>query len=607
MGSLENPLIQCNTIRDLLNKLNRIYKELIDHENTLPKCEICWLNHAEFSSLKAQLILIVQDNATGKEEEHPAFEYVQLESGPEIQPFSSVIMKEEPEFVFLNNQCCPSDIESDDLIESTMEKSDLLEETDVLNLQNHQKTVHNMNISLKCQFCKEQFLNYRLIYRHHRKNHPQEPMPRSPHLCESCGLSMMNASDLSLHVIKYHNSSKLTCKVCNKGFAKEAELEEHRRIHIPISQLQDLYECDLCPKKFRMKLTFLKHKRLHTTNKITEMFCEVCGKRFINIEKLQEHQEKHAEEGTRDFKCDICGHQFKKINRVHSELIDHENTLPKCEICWQNHAEFNSLKSQILLIVQDDVSGKEERPTIEYVQLEENIQIQQLPIEVKDELVLEHHEDIPSPEPPEPENHPKSDMDDNWNSWESSSEPCETRFFRNSVTLERHKESRDRANLNCDSCSEKFCRATDLYNHQKIVHKVKTAFECRHCDQKFSNFRLIYKHHKTTHPKLIGPTRPFLCEMCGLSMVDSRDLNRHMMIHRGVKPHQCNICDKTFRLQTEVEQHRRVHIPISQLQDLYACDMCPKKFRMKLTCGGINVSIPDKSLRCFVRYAGDDL
>ncbi|XP_055705385.1 zinc finger protein 12-like [Phlebotomus papatasi] len=464
--------------------------------------------------------------------------------------------------------------------------------------------------------------------------------------------------------------------------------------------------------------------------------------------------------------CHAIRDILNRINRVHSELIDHENTLPKCEICWQNHAEFNSLKAQILLIVQDDVSGKEERPTIEYVQLEENIQIQQLPIEVKDELVLEHHEDIPSPEPPEPENHPKSDMDDNWNSWESSSEPCETvkevdslkkkpkkekischfcsktfyqgerltehmarhtgdkpfkcrtcektfksldyytshckshekdfnaeststtceiekvksennlekksfeceicgrnflkkkqiishmrlhikssiassrktleiiddktckscgkkfstsrglkkhlqfhekkqksgqdlnitsveetpyfceickRFFRNSVTLERHKESRDRANLNCDSCSEKFCRATDLYNHQKIVHKVKTAFECRHCDQKFSNFRLIYKHHKTTHPKLIGPTRPFLCEMCGLSMVDSRDLNRHMMIHRGVKPHQCNICDKTFRLQTEVEQHRRVHIPISQLQDLYACDMCPKKFRMKLT------------------------
>ncbi|XP_055705397.1 zinc finger protein ZFP2-like [Phlebotomus papatasi] len=531
MGSLENPLIQCNTIRDLLNRLNRIYNELIDHENTLPKCEICWLNHAEFSSLKAQLILIVQDNATGKEEEHPAFEYVQLESGPEIQPFSSVIMKEEPEFVLLNNQCCPSDIESDDLIEGTMEKSDLLEETDVLSdikrkkekttcrfcfknfynegslkehmtnhakrglfncctcgtsfesldeftthqenhkknkdlglgssamsaikvkpraqskiqksqfdcvfcdmefskkrqivshlrvhikpenanlrkeplkdrtcnicnrsfntsrglkkhlaikgkkgecpnnikksmysckfcnksyhnsftldkhleyreaanincdtcnekfclhsdLQNHQKTVHNMNISLKCQFCKEQFLNYRLIYRHHRKNHPQESMPRSPHLCESCGLSMMNASDLSLHVIKYHNSSKLTCKVCNKGFAKEAELEEHRRIHIPISQLQDLYECDLCPKKFRMKLTFLKHKRLHTTNKITEMFCEVCGKRFINIEKLQKHQEKHAEEGTRDFKCDICGHQFKKLKYLNQHRKMYHN------------------------------------------------------------------------------------------------------------------------------------------------------------------------------------------------------------------------------------------------------------------------------------------
>ncbi|XP_059621290.1 zinc finger protein 62 homolog [Phlebotomus argentipes] len=1363
MGSIDNPLLQCHTIRDLMNKISRIHSEIIDHENTRPKCEICWQNHTEFNSIKSQLLLIVHESSLAKEEQpRPIFEYVQLDGGLQMQSVCTDGIKEEPE-VLISDACEVRKEEQDECNswESGSENCEMVREEDALrkggkrgrkacqfcpktfyhasrlaehteshsehkpfkckvcnkgfktfylytthrkshmksqeensspqdvdndrpmdrkcfecafcgnefatkrqitkhlrihakvedegsekwptvedreckicqkryntlrglkkhmrfheknpnaelksnpeetpfpcdvckkffrnaftlerhkefrdsaklhcdscnehfcrytDLYSHQRSVHKINTSFQCNFCSEQFSNFRLIYKHHKLRHPQELAPASPFLCEMCGISMMDSRDLNRHVMTVHESKRLKCDMCQKTFRTEAEVEEHRRIHIPISQLQDLYECDVCPKKFRMKLTLIKHKRLHASGQMTEMFCQVCGKRFINANMLQLHMQKHANEAPRPFRCELCGRYFKKIkylnqhrknnhniftdmmlnpkpkkkqtirinkgltqsdfiivqtivalsamgfspigmafsslalqtrgkfqgstllrcpqnqclpsqpnsrgicndnrdhdtivravsllrtkclisqvrpqlrqclkdeiiardpatkdntlfaigidqsllfavvhgslspmadvlgdatkktstevlkvwhhiswihlefllsrqnaapcgvlqaseaeltishlrqgdcfncrsarkspilrqvvnveptsdfvqrltgsivnsfaqqevlgdgldqyqlavtagseeaqvgkihprshpgsesvrfhvmnwdkrfamtssqeiaeqtlcnarvfvpfsrvlglpgtdrrtvlavvslrtvpivteffhpigelesknslvvkmgtlenpenplvhchtvrnllnrlNRIHSELVDHENTIPKCEICWQNHIEFNSVKAQLLLIVPEIALAKEEvatQPTFEYVQLEGGVQDQSLPAaEIKKEA-----EDFPLQDQGDPPC--KSDAENEWNSPESSSESCEMvkeldelhsarkksrkkkmachfcsktfyhgkrltehmarhtgekpfkcetcgktfksldyyashckshekddneesmskteletakeeeeveknlftcefcgdeypskkqilshmkthvrgkesksdksskdekackecskkfntsrglkkhmrfheqtanqpsaeetpylcevckRFFRNSVTLERHKEVRDNANLNCDTCSEKFCRATDLYNHQRIVHKVKTAFQCRHCDEQFSNFRLIYRHHKTTHPKLTGPTRPFLCEMCGLTMVDSRDLNRHMMIHRGLKPHKCDMCDKTFRLQTEVEQHRRVHIPIAQLQDLYACDVCPKKFRMKLT------------------------
>ncbi|GAB0086670.1 hypothetical protein DMENIID0001_007710 [Sergentomyia squamirostris] len=176
-------------------------------------------------------------------------------------------------------------------------------------LFNHQTTVHKIKSDRQCQYCQEKCSNFKLLYKHHREKHPKQKPPANPYLCEMCGLTMENPRDLGYHKMKC-GLKVHKCPVCNKNFKTEADYEEHYRIHIPISQLQDLYSCEVCAKKFRTQLTLKKHKRLHT-GEITERFCEICRRRFINAKSLDEHMLKHANEAPRPFKCEMCGKGFK--------------------------------------------------------------------------------------------------------------------------------------------------------------------------------------------------------------------------------------------------------------------------------------------------------
>uniref|UniRef100_A0A1B0GHV4 Putative zn finger n=1 Tax=Lutzomyia longipalpis TaxID=7200 RepID=A0A1B0GHV4_LUTLO len=190
--------------------------------------------------------------------------------------------------------------------------------------QTHQRMVHKINTAFKCRYCDEQFSNFRTIAKHHHATHPTEMAPESPFMCEMCGTVMMDLRDLSHHVKIMHESKRFKCEVCRKTFRFQKELDEHGRIHIPLSQLQDLYECDVCPKKFRIKTSLERHKRLHT-GATPELFCPVCQRRFISAKVLEQHIPKHANEAPRPYKCDACDKAFKTLKEMNRHRKDKHN------------------------------------------------------------------------------------------------------------------------------------------------------------------------------------------------------------------------------------------------------------------------------------------
>ncbi|XP_053142198.1 zinc finger protein 410-like [Hemicordylus capensis] len=55
--------------------------------------------------------------------------------------------------------------------------------------------------------------------------------------------------------------------------------------------------------------------------------------------------------------------------------------------------------------------------------------------------------------------------------------------------------------------------------------------------------------------------KPFLCEAqgCGRSFAEYSSLRKHLVVHSGVKPHQCQICGKTFSQSGSRNVHMKKH------------------------------------------------
>ena len=66
----------------------------------------------------------------------------------------------------------------------------------------------------------------------------------------------------------------------------------------------------------------------------------------------------------------------------------------------------------------------------------------------------------------------------------------------------------------------------------------------------------------------------FPCEACGRAFRLKGDLNRHMMIHTGIRPYKCDYCDKTFIQKSNLTQHKKSHTGGAP----YECDIRKKTF-----------------------------
>ncbi|XP_051727655.1 zinc finger and BTB domain-containing protein 12-like isoform X3 [Ctenopharyngodon idella] len=76
---------------------------------------------------------------------------------------------------------------------------------------------------------------------------------------------------------------------------------------------------------------------------------------------------------------------------------------------------------------------------------------------------------------------------------------------------------------------------------------------CEHCGLAFSSTQDLAMHSLSTH-------RLYVCPCCGKNFSHSSNLNRHMIVHRGVsKLHCCPLCHKTFTQKSTLCDHMNLH------------------------------------------------
>ncbi|XP_077295697.1 uncharacterized protein LOC143917936 [Arctopsyche grandis] len=130
--------------------------------------------------------------------------------------------------------------------------------------------------------------------------------------------------------------------------------------------------------------------------------------------------------------------------------------------------------------------------------------------------------------------------------------------------------------LGCEVCKEKveFAEINDLFKHYELEHKTKGYVIC--CNSKLYNRRAICMHMG----RHLQPTA-FECPICKKIVSRPIILEKHIQSHLPdeEKPYKCQQCDKRFGNMAALNNHKQIHIPISE-RDSYTCKVCGKVFTM---------------------------
>uniref|UniRef100_A0A096NZE5 Zinc finger and BTB domain containing 49 n=2 Tax=Cercopithecinae TaxID=9528 RepID=A0A096NZE5_PAPAN len=113
-----------------------------------------------------------------------------------------------------------------------------------------------------------------------------------------------------------------------------------------------------------------------------------------------------------------------------------------------------------------------------------------------------------------------------------------------------------------------FAASGDVQRHI-IIHSGEKPHLCDICGRGFSNFSNL-KEHKKTHTA----DKVFTCDECGKSFNMQRKLVKHRIRHTGERPYSCSACGKCFGGSGDLRRHVRTHTG----EKPYTCEICNKCF-----------------------------
>uniref|UniRef100_A0A3Q1H8Z8 PR/SET domain 15 n=1 Tax=Anabas testudineus TaxID=64144 RepID=A0A3Q1H8Z8_ANATE len=442
----------------------------------------------------------------------------------------------------------------------------------------------------RCSLCNKVFQNSSNLNRHIR-SHGDKLFK-----CDECDKLFSRKESLKQHISYKHSKNvpdqeyKHKCNTCEKSFRLENALKFHN------CRTDDkTFQCDICSRFFSTNSNLSKHKKKHGEKLYS---CEICNKMFYRKDVMQEHHRRHGhmkreeleangEEGTKYRKepspCPICGKVFSCRSNMNKHLLTHGDKKYTCEICGRKFFRVDVLRDHIHVHFKDIALMDEQ---------EREVFIRKIGISAgnSDETDDDEEDD-------DPEHH------------KYNCKKCQLSFAKGKEYLKHIMEQHKERGYGCGICNRRFALkatynahlvihreqlpdpAVQKYIHpceicgrifnsignlerHKIIHTGVKSHSCDKCGKSFARKDML-KEHLRVHDDI----RDFLCAECGKGMKTKHALRHHMKLHKGIKEYECKECNRKFAQKVNMLKHYKRHTGIKD----FMCELCGKTFSERTT------------------------
>ncbi|KAM3601262.1 uncharacterized protein V6R79_009879 [Siganus canaliculatus] len=446
----------------------------------------------------------------------------------------------------------------------------------------------------RCSLCNKVFQNSSNLNRHIR-SHGDKLFK-----CDECDKLFSRKESLKQHISYKHSKNmpdqeyKYKCNTCEKSFRLENALKFHN------CRTDDkTFQCDICSRFFSTNSNLSKHKKKHGEKLYS---CEICNKMFYRKDVMQEHHRRHGvgpkhmkkeeleangEEGTKYRKepspCPICGKVFSCRSNMNKHLLTHGDKKYTCEICARKFFRVDVLRDHIHVHFKDiALMDEQEREGF----------IKKIGISAGDSDESDEDE-----EDDDPEHH------------KYNCKKCQLSFAKGREYLKHIMEQHKERGYGCGICNRRFALkatynahlvihreqlpdpAVQKYIHpceicgrifnsignlerHKIIHTGVKSHSCDKCNKSFARKDML-KEHLRVHDDI----RDFLCAECGKGMKTKHALRHHMKLHKGIKEYECKECNRKFAQKVNMLKHYKRHTGIKD----FMCELCGKTFSERTT------------------------
>ena len=111
---------------------------------------------------------------------------------------------------------------------------------------------------------------------------------------------------------------------------------------------------------------------------------------------------------------------------------------------------------------------------------------------------------------------------------------------------------------------------------KKQKNKILNCIYCR------SHHKETLKRHMFIHSEDPNDGRKHICNICHKTWYTKTDLKEHLMVHAGIKPYKCKLCNSSFSNFSGHRQHmmktvRHYILTTLRSENLESNFWCPKK------------------------------
>ena len=479
---------------------------------------------------------------------------------------------------------------------------------------------HNMRhqdiLPCECNICGQRYTDKKTLSGHKIGMHTEKTHP-----CNFCGKLFTTENKLNTHLKRHDKNGAFRYNFCNKLMRDKMALERHLVTHTG----EKPHKCHICGQGFPYRYYLTHHLLSHTDQKGYP--CGICSKVFKWKHGLKKHFKRHT--GWKPFTCTVCSKGFtvKKYFLKHIEQNGHKQ---------ENVGPGSTKNLPIYVTDKHNENFNEKNPQVEHsaqslIPLEQEPKEQNLlsPLEIDtrndeqdnlDDLIddaepskqvaklstnLQGQDDDKQVEPPHniliiksnsgvhqlilPSNvvlvrQQGANQPAILQTQQSLHQPVLTQNVQSPNQLGTPESGLRLNELPTQQAPSRSVLELQISSGEQLpaqpLNKTAEKFDLQSPVSKDQTQQLMVQEKRITTYKdfKVANKVPFQCNVCKKVFGFKRNLQRHLLIHAGLKPFPCAYCDEAFRQKKQLVNHLYKH---TGEKYPHQCTICDSTFREK--------------------------